>query len=161
MPRMTYGFDIAASVGGPLIDVRFSDGRQSSGWLKDKKFIRQMLKVDQDLLALYGKVVQALGSAYNVFARRKQGETRGTAFLAVTYEREGVQRKRWTAEPRDEVSELVEELQQAGFSTDVDGVPMKDDFVQILVPFRSVDEAVRAYAIIEQTVAASPKYWGW
>lgn len=161
MPRMAYGFDVAASVGGPLIDVKFSDGRHASGWLKDKKFVRQMLKVDQDLLALYGEVAQALGSAYNLFAQRKLGEARGSASLVVTYQHEGVQRKRWVASAKDEVGILLGALTEAGFRPIVDGTPEKDDFVQILVPFESLERALLAHSLISDVVQQSPKYWGW
>lgn len=161
VPRLTYGFDIAASVGGPLIDVKFSDGREASGWLKDKKFVGQMVKADQQLLALYSEVIQALGSAYNVFARRRLGEAQGTAFLVVTYQREGVQRKRWIAAAKDDVGLLLDALREARFAPISDGDPSKDDYVQILVPFESLDRALLAHSLISDVVRQSPKYWGW
>ena len=161
MPRTSYSFDIAAAAGGPLIAVRFADGRETTGWLSDKNFIRQMNIVDQKLLRLYENAINALGSSYNVFAGRAMNEAEGAAFIAVIYQREGVQRKRWVTKKKDEVVDLTVQLLKAGIVPGVSGDPEKDDFVRIYAPFKSADEALRAYEIIDRAVQASPKYWGW
>lgn len=161
MPRAPYAFDVSAAVGGPLIVVKFSDGRQESISLSDKRFIRQMLKSDQKLLRLYEDAINELGSAYNVAARRAIDEDAGEAILAVTYQREGIQRKRWVSQVKDEVGGLVSDLRSAGLAPQVNGDPASDDWVEILVPFKSVEDVVTAYDIIDEVVQASPKYWGW
>ncbi len=161
MLRTPYEFDVSAAIGGPLIVVKFQDGRQVSASLGDKRFIQQMLPTDRELLTLYNEAINELGSAYNIAARRAIDEAHGKAILAVTYQREGMQKKRWVSEAKDEVGGLVSDLRDAGFSPEVDGDPEKDDWVQIVTPFTSVEEVTTAYDIIDEAVEASPKYWGW